>query len=890
LVTDANGCQDSSQVIYTVVPKVLITNSAENPIVSCLEVNRPPTTIGDKITITGGVEPYTYSWKEAGGGTSTILGSQTTLSTEVKPDVTTSYIVTVTDNNPNKKCPQTFTFIVEVRPVPDAPPSNDQTICACDTSSIAQLGGEAKCGVGPYQYEWLPIVGLSNPSSSITARTTAKPSQTTTYILKVTDGQQRVAFDTVVVTVVPCPTVEGNTVVVCEVSNPQTIGVKVSGVPIDGLEYDWSPSFGLSDRRVASPTISLPDSNATIIYTVNVRDKFGCPGTGTVIVKTSKRLSISTTSSKPCPAKICRGIDSVQLTSTLLGGEGPLTVEWTSSVPVVDFPKVGTSVFARPLETTTFTATVTDANRCKSISTIEVCVDPVPNVFPGAPDTICAGTVIKLGSPSTCGEKFVYKWSSSPYLFQADTKNPEAIFSGYDAGTYTLSLTVQDQDGGPQSKSTTGTVTIVVLENPQSILSPSPNELCECSVFGNELTAVGTKGKSPYRFIWTSNGVEQFREEEVDSSKISLTTLSRTTVFTVRITDANGCEGTDSMTVVVNPCPEVTVNSPVICECETVQLDARVVGNLSDFTYRWTDVDGNPALNFSDTTIANPYVTPKISSQYKLRVTDKRTGCVTEVINSITVGKDEAPYGSFSIPSLISDPRNKKLQIPIVVNSFTSNLQCLPSELEFSLSYNENLFDPSPMIEEGSVGGITYEIVSNRVEVVNGISVRRLRVRILPIKQLVSGDVLLNITGSALIGEPGFTDLTLGEVSWKCGSGMSSPDTSKGLLTLDSLCLKPTGTKRLLSFTQGARVLAIVPNPSNGTSTMSLSRYNGEEVRITIYSAFGAELYSSVWKSKEITGEETALFPIKLESQSGVYHVVLRANSGISTEQIVFVK
>ncbi|MFN8358311.1 MAG: PKD domain-containing protein [Candidatus Kapaibacterium sp.] len=889
-VTDANGCQDSATITYTVVPKPSFANAADNPIVSCLEPNRPPTTIGDKITIAGGVPPYSFSWKEAGGGTSTITGSQTTLETQVKPDITTSYVLTVTDNNPNKKCSFDYTLIVEVRPVPDAPPSADQIICACDATSVAQLGGEAKCGVQPYTYEWTPTTGLSNPTSTTTARTTAKPTSTTTYILKVTDGQARVAFDTVVVTVVPCPTVENATVIVCDVAKPQTIGVNISGVPLDAMVYDWSPASGLSGKNISNPTLSLPDSNATYTYTVNVRDKFGCPATGTVTVKTSQSLKISTTSSKPCPQKICRGIDSVELSAGVVGGQPPLDVEWTSSLPVNDFPKKGVKVFARPLESTTFTATVTDANGCTAFHTIDVCVDPVPNVFPGDADTICTGASITLGKPSTCGEKFVYSWASNPFLVHNDSKKPEAVFTPTSAGTYTLSLTVKDQDGGAQSKSTTGTVTIVALENPKSVITPNPSVLCECTVFGNQILARGTRGRAPYSFIWSSNGIELQRENGVDSSVMILNTLSTTTTFGVRIIDANGCESSDSTTVIVNPCPVVTVTPPTICECESVQLTANVTGNPSDFIYKWTSADGSPAQNFNDTTIANPVVTPKASSQYSLTVTDKVTGCATTIMTSITVGKDEAPSASFTIPSLISDPRNKKLSIPVVVGEFTPNLQCLPREMQFTLSYNENLFDPNPTITQGSVSSVSASIISNSTETSNGVIVRKLTIRCSPITQLSQGDVLLNITGAALIGDPGFTDLIMSDIEWVCGSGIASPDTSNGLLTLDSLCLLPTGSKRLLTFNQGAKVLAMVPNPTTGLSNISVRRFGGEEVRMSVYSALGDELYSTIWQQSDALGEEIATYPVIVNRESGVYHIVLRTAAGVSTEQLVIVK
>lgn len=889
-VTDVNGCRDSANVKYTVIELPTLSNGADSPVVTCLEASRPPTTIGDKITLSGGTPPYTYVWREAGGGTSTFVGSTTTLKTEVKPDITTRYTLTVTDTDTNRACPLTYDVLVEVRPVPDAPISYDQTICACEATSVAQLGGEAKCGVPPYQYEWSPTIGLTNPSSTTTARTTAKPTQTTTYILTVTDGQSRIVRDTVIITVVPCPIATGDTVLICDASQPQTLGITVKGVPLDGMRYSWAPIDRINSRNAEHPLYSGPDSNSTMNYRVRVIDKFGCQGSTDVVVITSKTMSVHPTSSIECPQKICRGIDSVTLTAVIAGGQPPFEITWTSSLPVADFPKNGASVVARPLETTTFTALVTDANGCTRQGSVVVCVDPVPNVNTGPADTICVGSSITIGQPSTCGEKFVYSWATHPYLVHADRSKPEAIFTPTTPGTYTLSLTVQDQDGGAQSKSTTGTVTIIARENPQSTLTLSTPLLCACSIDTSSITARGIGGRPPYTFIWSAAGVEKRRDINVTTSTLPLKAVTTSGYYNVATIDANGCQSVDSAEVRLRPCPTVNVTSPTICECDSVRLNVEISGNPNDYTFTWTNQDGSPAVQISDPTSQNPTVFPKASTTYKLVTTEKSTGCTATAVSPVVVGKDSSPSAVFRIPSVVSDPRNKNLSIPIVVEDFTPSMSCLPKEVQLSLTYNENLFDPNPRIENGSVGRISGSIIANTTAVQNGESMRTLTIRCSPIAQLDRGDILLTVTGAALIGSPGFTDITVHDVQWVCSSTMQTMAPAVGRLTLDSLCLLPNGSKRLLTFIPTASVVALIPNPNNGSSSIALRRYNGEEVHITIYSPMGQELHSTLWAKNDATGEEVASFPIQMQPVSGVYHIVVRTAGGVSTEQLIIVQ
>ena len=65
-----------------------------------------------------------------------------------------------------------------------------------------------------------------------------------------------------------------------------------------------------------------------------------------------------------------------------------------------------------------------------------------------------------------------------------------------------------------------------------------------------------------------------------------------TTVYTVTAEDANGCKDTETVTITVNDLPEVTVTGDdEICEGESSELTANVVGGTAGFTYLWSNGD-----------------------------------------------------------------------------------------------------------------------------------------------------------------------------------------------------------------------------------------------------------------------------------------------------------
>src|SRR6185503_16666278 len=95
-------------------------------------------------------------------------------------------------------CLGSDTVVVTVLPAPVADAGNDGRICLNDSTQLTGSGG--------MNYQWTPATGLSNAT---TQNPFAKPRQTTSYNLLVSDANGCVSLlpDVVTITVIPPPQV-----------------------------------------------------------------------------------------------------------------------------------------------------------------------------------------------------------------------------------------------------------------------------------------------------------------------------------------------------------------------------------------------------------------------------------------------------------------------------------------------------------------------------------------------------------------------------------------------------------------------------------------------------------------------------------------------------------
>jgi predicted transcriptional regulator len=516
-VTDDNGCQASTSV-------TVVVNPLPTPIISGdLEICVGETT---RLTASGGA---LYSWNN---GVNVYWQ-------DVSPTVTTTYTVTVTDDN---GCQASTSVTIIVNPLPIPTISGDLEICVGETTRLTASGGAS--------YSWSNGVNVYWQDVS--------PTVTTTYTVSVTDdnGCQASTNVTVVVNPLPTPTISGD----LEICVGETTRLTASG----GASYSWSNGVNVYWQDV-SPTV-------TTTYTVTVTDDNGCQASTSVTVIVN-----------PLPTPIISGdLEICVGETTRLTASGGASYSWSNGVNVY-WQDVS------PTVTTTYTVSVTDDNGCQASTNVTVVVNPLPTPTISGDLEICVGETTRL----TASGGASYSWSNGVNVYWQDV-SPTV--------TTTYTVTVTDDNGCQASTN----VTVVV--NPL----PTPTISGDLEICVGETTRLTASGGASYSW---SNGVNVYWQD------VSPTV---TTTYTVSVTDDNGCQASTSVTVIVNPLPTPIISGDLeICVGETTRLTAS-----GGSTFVWSNGEITSAID----------VNPTVTTTYSVTVTDAN-GCqasanVTVVVNS----------------------------------------------------------------------------------------------------------------------------------------------------------------------------------------------------------------------------------------------------------------
>jgi gliding motility-associated-like protein len=135
-------------------------------------------------------------------------------------------------------------------------------------------------------YSWLPVIGLSDPTSGSPA---AKPAETTTYTVTVTSNEGCTATQTVTVTVMPVP--EASVSPQKKIFEGQSVVLDAEAKYAD--TYLWTPADGLDDPTKLNPVASPTDD---ITYTLKASSGIGCGFVNaTVFVRVYNKIVIPTT-------------------------------------------------------------------------------------------------------------------------------------------------------------------------------------------------------------------------------------------------------------------------------------------------------------------------------------------------------------------------------------------------------------------------------------------------------------------------------------------------------------------------------------------------------------------------------------------------------------------
>lgn len=304
------------------------------------------------------------------------------------------------------------------------------------------------------------------------------------------------------------------------------------------------------------------------------------------------------------PTSVCSGMNV-----TLLGG-GASTYTWTPG------NIVGNPINVTPTVSTTYTATGTSTAGCVGSRTVAVTVNPNPTVTAAAaPATVCAGQTSNL----TGGGASTYTWQPGNIVGAAITVTP--------AGTTIYTVT------GTSAAGCTSTRTVQVLVNPLPVVNPGSNSpVC---LGGNINLTVGAFNT----YTWT--GPNAF-SNNTQNPTITNATAAMAGVYTVSVTNANGCRNSNTVNVVINPLPVITpTNTGPYCVGQTISLSTP-----ASATYTWTGPSAFSS-NLQAPTIANGQLTH--SGIYSVSVTSAG-GCIASGTTNVTVNPLPVPNASNNTP------------------------------------------------------------------------------------------------------------------------------------------------------------------------------------------------------------------------------------------------
>ena len=396
-ITDASGCAGVDSITI---------NSNPLPI---LDLGADQTVCVNETVQLSAPSGYSYNWFPTTGlNNATIENPVATIANNV------SYTLTITDA---LGCTATDNLNLIASPLPVLELGVNQNVCINGTVQLnAPLG---------YGYNWLPTIGLDNPSI-------ANPIATITgdieYALTITDINGCSATDSIFITAFQLPEISfAADTAVCE--NGCLVLMPIVGGNLQSIV--WSPSSSLNDNSIFNPT-ACPTINTT--YTATVTDNNQCTASNTVNVSVNAAPAIPTIT-----------FNGGNLTSS-----SAFAYQWyLDSSPLVG----ATSMSILPVGNGYYTVQVSNSNGCTAISdSLLVVVDGLNymsqnNPIKIAPNPVFDALHLSFNKSEPIAQVTIFNAAGLKVYEQKAIKNNILVIDvkNFSAGTYVVS--VQTEQG-----------------------------------------------------------------------------------------------------------------------------------------------------------------------------------------------------------------------------------------------------------------------------------------------------------------------------------------------------------------------------------------------------------------------------------------------------------
>lgn len=270
----------------------------------------------------------------------------------------------------------------------------------------------------------------------------------------------------------------------------------------------------------------------------------------------------------------------------------------------------------------TYWCQVTGDGGCTDTDSVELVINPVPEVSAGTDQTIANGTSITLEGSLTGGSgNFSYDWQPAGLLVNPNVLQPTTVNM---TGTTLFTLTVTDNQGGCIDSDQ---VLITVLGGALAA-NPTANPPEICNGEQSQLMAMPSGGSGNYTYTWTSTPAG-FNSDLANPFIFP----SVTTTYHVSIYDGYSTVNGDVLFPVhERPAPNAG-NDLTIPFGTSTSLQGSASGGSGSYLYHW-----EPANKLVVNTVPNPAtVILNSTTLFTLTVTDYQTGCVCAQTDEVEV-------------------------------------------------------------------------------------------------------------------------------------------------------------------------------------------------------------------------------------------------------------
>lgn len=560
----------------------------------------------------------------------------TGLTINVTPTVDTEYICQI-DNTGGSSCgagvlSDTVKVFVS-SPVIAVTSQNADCLTGVGGSMSATVTGAAV----PYSFSWNTV-----PPTNGASATNVSPGN---YTVTLTDANGCVAQGNATIT-------QQGTLVTSVVS---TIDLICNGVPTGNLEVLATGTAGPYIYTLGGDTsyIGVFSNLYAGTYDVIIYDAIGCSATQQVTL-TGPPNPITLTQTAHIDAS-CFGYNDGSVSFTASGGTPPYN--FSSGVT-----NSATGIFNN-LVAGNYLFSVSDVNGCfATFPDIILQTAPFSASITSASNVVCYGQANGTATVTVTGGvgPYFYNWNSVPPQNNATATN-------LDAGFYTVS--VSDNNGCISTAS-------VQINEPDTLVLNANADLFICQTFDTTLVAVASGGSGALSYNWLPGN---------NNNDTMIVAPTVTTIYTVTVTDANGCSVSEPVEVMVFGSPEPIISTsassgcPIFCPTFT-DLTLDPAGSLN-IHREWNFGDGESA---SGNNILQDHCY-KVSGIFDVSltvVTDK--GCKKTVIWDDFIEVYPSPVADF-----VANPVQTEINNPSI--SFT-NLSSGATNYIWNFGDNDSLF------------------------------------------------------------------------------------------------------------------------------------------------------------------------------------------------------